>query len=191
MMFTKKWKMLKSQAEALASQTGAEMKIVIYNPDNKKTENFHTSNITKTREPGAAIKMSPLLPPPPIMHSQSKSLTLRPPVNFHLYATTTPLLPTSNLTMLPGGQFNNLVPQKLHLLKTKKSRSTKRTISDKIYMECNVTYNFPRDKELKKSKKYQWIRYDGGKCKFWGHVKCLSITVGNIKNEFLCPEHKN
>ena len=32
---------------------------------------------------------------------------------------------------------------------------------------------------------------DEDKCKFWGHVKCLTVTVENIKNEFLCPEHKN
>ena len=37
--FTKKWKTLKSQAEALASQTGVEIKAVIYNPDNKKAVN--------------------------------------------------------------------------------------------------------------------------------------------------------
>ena len=46
MTFTKKWKTLKSQAEAFASQTGAEIKIIIYNLENKKPENFQMSNIT-------------------------------------------------------------------------------------------------------------------------------------------------
>ena len=74
-MFTKKWKTLKSQAEALASQTGAEIKIIIYNPDNnKKPENFHASNIIETREPGAATKMTPPLPPLPVKHSPSNPL---------------------------------------------------------------------------------------------------------------------
>ena len=123
--FTKKWKMLKSQAEALASQTGAEIKIVIYNAD-KKTVTFHMSNITEMREPGAATKMTPpLVLPPPVTHSPSKSLTLQPPVDFHSNATAAPLLPTSNLTTLPGGgQLTNLATQKQNLSKTKKRRST-------------------------------------------------------------------
>ena len=54
-----------------------------------------------------------------------------------------------------------------------------------------MTYDTPRDKELKKSKEYQWIGCDGEECKFWGHAKCLSVTVENIKNEFLCAEHKH
>ena len=107
-------------------------------------ENFHTSNITETRETGAATKITPLLPPPPVTHSPSKSLTLQPTVDFHLYVTAAPLLPTSNLTSLPGGQFSNLVPQKQNLSKTKKRRSTKRKISDKICAEYGVIYNIPR-----------------------------------------------
>ena len=144
------------------------------------------------REPGAATKMTPLLPPPPVTHSPSKSLTLQPPVDFYSNATAAPLLPTSNLTTLPGrGQLSNLVTQKQNLLKTKKCRSTKRKISDKICPECGVTYDTPRDKELKNSEEYQWISCDGDKCKCWGHAKCLSVTVENIKNDFLCPEHKH
>ena len=191
--FTKKWKTLKTQAEALASQTGAEIKIVIYNPDNKKTVTFHTSNITKMKGPGAATKMTPpLVLPPPVTDSPSKSLTLQPPVDFYSNATAAPLLPTSNLTTLPGGgQLSNLVTQKQNLLKTKKRCSTKRKISDKICPECGVTYDTPRDKELKNSEEYQWISCDGDKCKCWGHAKCLSVTVENIKNDFLCPEHKH
>ena len=38
--------------------------------------------------------------------------------------------------------------------------------SDKISTECSVTYNTPRDKELKKSEEYQWIGCDGDKFKF-------------------------
>ena len=40
--YTKKYNTLKSTAEALASQCRAEIKIIIYNPDNRKTEKFHT-----------------------------------------------------------------------------------------------------------------------------------------------------
>ena len=80
---------------------------------------MHTSNITEMREPGAATKMTPLLPPPPVTHSPSKSLTLQPPVDFYSNATAAPLLPTSNLTTLPGGgQLSNLVTQKQNLPKT-------------------------------------------------------------------------
>ena len=38
--------------------------------------------------------------------------------------------------------------------------------SDKISTECSVTYNTPRDKELKKSEEYQWNGCDGDKFKF-------------------------
>ena len=152
MTCTKKWTTLKSQAEALSSQTGTEIKMIIHNPDNKKTKNFHTSNITETREPGAATKMTP-----PVTHSPPKSLTLQPPADFHLYATASPLLPTSNFTTLPGGQFSNLIPQKQNLPKTKKRRSTKRKISNEICAECGVTYDPPRDKELKIS--MDWLRW--------------------------------
>ena len=38
--FTKKCKTLKSQAEVLVSQTGGEIKILIYNHDNNKNGNF-------------------------------------------------------------------------------------------------------------------------------------------------------
>ena len=117
---------MKPQAVALASQNGAEIRIVIYNPDSKKTVTFHTSNITEMRKPGAATKMTPpLVLPPPVTHSPSKSLTLQPPVDFSSNATAAPLLPTSNLTTLPGGgQLTNLATQKQNLSKTKKRRST-------------------------------------------------------------------
>ena len=125
--------MLKSQAGVHASQTGAEIKIVIYNPDNKKTVSFHSSNITEMREPGAATKMTPpLVLPPPVTHLPSKSLTLQPPVDFSLNATAAPLLPTSNLTALPGrGQLSNLVTQKQKKQKTKKKTDKKALFSKK------------------------------------------------------------
>ena len=64
-------------------------------------------------------------------------------------------------------QFSNLVPEKENLPKTKKRCSTKRKISDNLCAE------------LKKSEEYQWIGCDGDKCKFWGHVNCLTVTVEN------------
>ena len=66
------------------------------------------------REPGAATKITlPLVLPPPVTHSPSKSLTLQPPFDFYSNATAAPLLPTSNRTTLLGGrQLTNLVTQK-------------------------------------------------------------------------------
>ena len=144
------------------------------------------------REPGAATKMTlPLVLPTPVTHSPSKSLILQPPFDFYSNATAAPLFPTSNRTTLPGGgQLTNLVTQKQNLPKTKKLRSKKK-ISDKIFPKCGVTCDTPRDKEPKKSEEYQWIGCDGDKCKFWGHAKCLSVTVEKIKNKFLYPEHKH
>ena len=83
--FTKKWEMLKSQAEVLASQTGAEIKIIMYNPNNKKTGNFHISNITKTRELGVMTKMKPPLSPPPVTYSPSNpSLFNHQSISIHM-----------------------------------------------------------------------------------------------------------
>ena len=39
--FSKKWKAVKKLAEQLASQTGAQLKIIIFNLDNNKTETIH------------------------------------------------------------------------------------------------------------------------------------------------------
>ena len=52
--YTKKYNTLTSKAEALASQCRAEIKIIIYNPGNGKTEEFYTQNLllTQRREPG-------------------------------------------------------------------------------------------------------------------------------------------
>ena len=62
--------------------------------------------------------------------------------------------------------------------------------SDKICAECGITYDTPRDKELKKSEEYQWIGCYGDKFHFWGHAKCLSVTVENVKNGFLFQNTK-
>ena len=52
--FSKKWKTLKKLAEQLASQTGAQLKVINFNPDSSKTETFHTQNMIK--EPGETSK---------------------------------------------------------------------------------------------------------------------------------------
>ena len=62
--FSKKWKTLKKLAEQLASQTAAQLKIIIFNPDNNKTETFHTQNMIK--EPGETSK--------PNLHISAKSI---------------------------------------------------------------------------------------------------------------------
>ena len=152
-------------------------------------ENFHTSNITETREPGAATKITPPLPPPPVTHSPSKSLTLQPIVDFHLYATAAPLLPTSNLTSLPGGQFSNLVPQKQNLSKTKKRRSTKRKIIDKICAECGVTYNISRDEELKNQKNINGLVVKGTNVNL-GDTRVLALLLRTLKINFYVQSTK-
>ena len=74
---------MKSKAEALASQCGAEIKIITFNPDNGKIEEFHTQNLllTQRREPGteyvAPVVQEQLVP---IYHLPSKSLNLPAPV---------------------------------------------------------------------------------------------------------------
>ena len=63
-MFSKKWKKLKKLAQQLASQTGAQLKIIIFNPGNNKTETFHTQNMMK--EPGETSRSN--------LHISAKSI---------------------------------------------------------------------------------------------------------------------
>ena len=42
--FCRKIKILHQKAEMISKQTGAQIKIIVYNPDNGKTSNFYTSN---------------------------------------------------------------------------------------------------------------------------------------------------
>ena len=46
-MFSKKMETLKKLAEQLTSQTGTQLNIIIFNPDNNKTKPFHTQNMIK------------------------------------------------------------------------------------------------------------------------------------------------
>ena len=124
--YTKKYNTLKSTAEALASQCGAEIKIIIYNPDNGKTEEFHTLNLllTQRREPGveyvAPVVQEQLVP---TYHSPSKSLNPPAPV-VDAPAAVISMSPlreiNTNTDILPGLSIKNLPKSK----NTMKSKST-------------------------------------------------------------------
>ena len=74
---------MKESADMLASQTGAQIKIIIFNLGRKKKDTFHTKNmIVEPNEPGEVQNQegqeTKVLP---ANHSPCKSLNL-PIVNF-------------------------------------------------------------------------------------------------------------
>ena len=78
---------MKKQAEDLAKQTGAQIKITIFNPDSKKkTITYHTSNLTEEKEPGNNVEVDVcdevLEQQPPLIHSPFKGLNLPLLVDF-------------------------------------------------------------------------------------------------------------
>ena len=85
--FSKKVKSMKKQAEDLAKQMGAQRKIIIFNPDSKKTITYHTSNLTEEKETGNNVEIEVcdevLEQKPPLIHSPFKGLNLPLLVDFH------------------------------------------------------------------------------------------------------------
>ena len=99
--FSKKSKGIKKYANDFPQQTGAEIKIVIYNPDNKKTQTYYTKNVSVPfgrESKHSTVKKSPAAAaaPPPLVHSPFKGLNL--PINFHNYL----LSSSSGAASLPG-----------------------------------------------------------------------------------------
>ena len=85
--FSKKSEKHEKEAEDLAKQTGAQIKITIFNPDSKRTITYHTSNVTEGKGPGnnAEIDLCDevLEQQPPLIHSPFKGLNLPLLVDFH------------------------------------------------------------------------------------------------------------
>ena len=78
---------MKKQAEDLAKQMGAQIKITIFNLDSRKTITYHTSSVTEEKEPGNNIAIDAcddvLEKQPPLIHSPFKGLKLPLLINFH------------------------------------------------------------------------------------------------------------
>ena len=78
---------MKKQAEDLAKQTGAQIKITIFNPDSKRTITYHTSNVREEKGPGNNVEIDVcdevLEQQPPLIHSPFKGLNLPLLVDFH------------------------------------------------------------------------------------------------------------
>ena len=99
--FSKKSKGIKKYADDFAQQTGGEIKIVIYNPGNKKTQTYYTKNVSVQfgrESKHSTVEKSPAAAPPspPLVHSPFKGLNL--PINFHNYL----LSSSSGAASLPG-----------------------------------------------------------------------------------------
>ena len=70
----------------VAKQTGAQIKIVVYNPDNGKTSNFYKSNTSVQHEPGDNVSRNePINPPPTLPPSSYRSPFKSQPlaIDFH------------------------------------------------------------------------------------------------------------
>ena len=134
---------LKKLAEQLASQTGTQLNIIIFNPDNNKTKPFHTQNMIKepweTSKPNLHIQLNQPSKQLPVTHSPSKGLTLpnnKPSVEFHSYN-------QSPMTSLPGGAASTLLPSpKIRALSSASSKKSttkcKLILSQKIALPKNM-----------------------------------------------------
>ena len=124
--FSKKSKGIKKYADDFAHQTGAEIKIVIYNPDNKKTQTYYTKNVSvpfgRESKHSTVEKSAAAAPPPPLVHSPFKGLNL--PINFHNYL----LSSSSGAASLPVHRQSPLLHQKpaskIHHQKTHQENKT-------------------------------------------------------------------
>ena len=124
--FSKKSKGIKKYADDFAQQTGAEIKIVIYNPDNKKTQTYYTKNVSvpfgRESKHSTVEKSAAAAPPPPLVHSPFKGLNL--PINFHNYL----LSSSSGAASLPVHRQSPLLHQKpaskIHHQKTHQENKT-------------------------------------------------------------------
>ena len=249
--FSKKGKSMKKQAEDLAKQMGAQIKITIFNLDSKKTITYHTSSVTEEKEPGNNIAIDAcddvLEKQPPLIHSPFKGLKLPLLVNFHSEkgeecslagaAALSPVinnLPRSSSTSSskkkkvcrastgkrpPGklilrkekqcenkerpGSPSKLIPKKSIFRETMKTlmqeqdhaeiRPKRQKQSSQICAGCSVRFNTPRDKEILKDDKHDWIGCNFEDCNYWGHALCLGIVLGKKdpqEIDLLCPIHK-
>ena len=242
---------MKKQAEDLAKQMGAQIKITIFNLDSKKTITYHTSSVTEEKEPGNNIAIDAcddvLEKQPPLIHSPFKGLKLPLLVNFHSEkgeecslagaAALSPVinnLPRSSSTSSssirkvcrastgkspPGklilrkekqcenkersGSQSKLIPKKSIFRETMKTliqeqdhaeiRPKRQKQSSQICAGCSVRFNTPRDKEILKDDKHDWIGCNFEDCNYWGHALCLGIVLGKKdpqEIDLLCPIHK-
>ena len=58
---------------------------------------------------------------------------------------------------------------------------------------CSSWFNTPRDKEILKDDKHDWIGCNFKDFNYWGHTLCLGIVLGKKdpkKIDLLCPIHK-
>ena len=135
--FTKKVKMLTKLAESLVHQCGDEIKITIFNPDNRKLDTSYTENISNNIEPRSIIPpTSPEVSGPPqpaiVPGSYSSLKLLRLPMPTHQQNYTVPSFqPTSQepSPSLPSPSMETLSSVSLspisNLLKTSGKRNHK------------------------------------------------------------------
>ena len=65
--------------------------------------------------------------------------------------------------------------------------------SSQVCAGCSVQLNTPRDKEILKDDKHDWIACNFEDCNYWGHALCLGIVLGKKdpqEIDLLCPIHK-
>ena len=58
---------------------------------------------------------------------------------------------------------------------------------------CSIGFNTPRDKEIMKDGKHNWVGCNFENCTYWGHSLCLGIDGEKslVEIDLLCPRHKN
>ena len=133
--FSKKSKGIKKYADDFAQQTGAEIKIVIYNPDNKKTQTYYTKNVSvpfgRESKHSTVEKSAAAAPPPPLVHSPFKGLNL--PINFHNYL----LSSSSGAALLPIA--STVTASSLKTIIKRPIRKTKPISNNRFSNACTKT----------------------------------------------------
>ena len=134
--FSKKSKGIKKYANDFPQQTGAEIKIVIYNPDNKKTQTYYTKNVSVPfgrESKHSTVKKSPAAAaaPPPLVHSPFKRLNL--PINFQNYL----LSSSSGAALLPIA--STVTASSLKTIIKRPIRKTKSISNNRFSNACTKT----------------------------------------------------
>ena len=134
--FSKKSKGIKKYANDFPQQTGAEIKIVIYNPDNKKTQTYYTKNVSVPfgrESKHSTVKKSPAAAaaPPPLVHSPFKGLNF--PINFHNYL----LSSSSGAALLPIA--STVTASSLKTIIKRPIRKTKPISNNRFSNACTKT----------------------------------------------------
>ena len=101
------------------------------------------------------------------------------------------------------GSPSKLIPKKSIFRETMKTliqeqdhaeiRPKRQKQSSQICAGCSVRFNTPRDKEILKDDKHDWIGCNFEDCNYWGHALCLGIVLGKKdpqEIDLLCPIHK-